>query len=153
MAPVDWRLIFRVEPLQGFPVARFSHDLQGWVVDPAVFDRIVAEVRPQLVLEVGTWKGASAVLLADALKRHRIDGRIICVDTWLGAVEFWTNQYPDMDRFAALNVQFGYPRVYDQFLANVILSGHQDTIIPLPNTSQDRKSTRLNSSHLGISYA
>ncbi len=136
MAPVDWRLIYRVDPYQGFPVDRFRLDLQGWVVDPTVFDRVVAELRPALVIEVGTWKGASAVRFADALKRHRIDGRVICVDTWLGALEFWTNQYPDMDRFAALGLQFGYPQVYYQFLANVILSGHQDTIIPLPNTSQ-----------------
>ena len=133
---LDWHLVFRSDPYQGFPVEKYELDLQGWNAHPVIFDRLIAETQPHVVIEVGTWKGVSAILFADALKRQNLTGRVICVDTWLGALEFWTNEMPDLDRYAALALCHGYPQVYYQFLANVILSGHRDAIIPLPNTSQ-----------------
>ena len=136
MHPIDWRLIFRDDPYKGFPIDHFKLDLQGWNAAPAFFDRIVAELRPVNIFEVGTWKGASTICIADALKRQKIDGRIICIDTWLGALEFWTNEMPDFDRLAALGLRNGYPQVYYQFLANIIISGYQEVVVPLPNTSQ-----------------
>lgn len=136
MPVIDWSLLYREDPYRDFPTRDYVLDLQGWNADAALIDHIVAERRPHIIIEVGSWKGASAVRFAESLKRHGIDGRILCVDTWLGALEFWTNDMPDFDRFAALQIRNGFPQVYYQFLANVILSGHQDIIIPLPNTSQ-----------------
>lgn len=58
-------------------------------------------------------------------------GKILCIDTWLGAIEFWENQ-SDPERFQALQCKHGYPTVYFNFLANVCHAGLQDVIIPFP---------------------
>src|ERR1039458_441832 len=43
-------------------------------------------------------------------------------------------------------------RVADAFDENTLLAPIESSVIPLPHQILDRKSTRLNSSHLGISY-
>lgn len=35
----------------------------------------------------------------------------------------------------SLNRKFGYPQVYYQFLANVVKTGHQERIVPIPISS------------------
>jgi hypothetical protein len=56
---------------------------------------------------------------------------VLCVDTWSGSSEHWADNGYRM----LLNLQHGYPCVYRQFLANVILSGLTTTVFPLPVTS------------------
>ena len=68
--------------------------------------------------------------MADLLKAQG-GGLILCIDTWLGAIEFWTNQ-ADPERYQALDCRHGYPQVYYHFLANVCHAGHQDRIVPFP---------------------
>ena len=85
----------------------------------------------KFIIEVGSWKGASAVTMADALKAEGLDGRILCVDTWLGALEFWSDQ-SDPQRFRALECKHGFPSVYYRFLANICHRGHQQRIVPFP---------------------
>src|SRR4029434_8614820 len=60
--------------------------------------------------------------------------QVVCIDTWLGALEFWTDQ-TDSERYVSLGLRHGYPTVYYQFLANVCHHGLQDRIIPFPQTS------------------
>ncbi len=60
--------------------------------------------------------------------------QIVCIDTWLGALEFWTDQ-ADPERYLSLQLRHGYPTVYYQFLANVCHQGLQDRIIPFPQTA------------------
>jgi len=114
----------------GFDYASRPEDLQGWGSDSPVFERLIARHRPKFIIEVGSWKGGSAISMADALKRQG-GGVILCIDTWLGALEFWSNK-ADPNRFQALECQHGYPSVYYRFLANVCHRGHQDTIVPFP---------------------
>lgn len=59
--------------------------------------------------------------------------KIYCIDTWLGATEFWTNAADTEER--DLRQRSGYPQVYFDFLSNVVQAGMQDIIIPIPNTS------------------
>jgi hypothetical protein len=58
---------------------------------------------------------------------------IYCVDTWLGAEEFWTSKADTEER--NLRQKNGYPQVYFDFLANVVQHDCQDLIVPIPNTS------------------
>ena len=125
-------LIHRVDPYEGFDVGGRTPDLQGWGSQAPIFEEVISQVRPSLILEVGTWKGASAIHMATLCKKHGLhETRIVCVDTWLGALEFWLN-HEDADRYGSLRLRNGYPSVYETFLANVVLSGHQDMIVPFP---------------------
>lgn len=122
-------------PYAGFNPARFPPDLQGWgSADPA-FRALIAELRPALIVEVGSWKGASAIHMASLCREFSLDTRIICVDTWLGSTEHVLGLRPGWKE--SLRPRHGYPRLYYTFLANVLRSGHASRIIPLPNSSDN----------------
>lgn len=123
-----------VNPYMGFNPKRYPVDLHGWGSDAPIFDELVERVRPSLIIEVGTWKGANAIHMADASKKLGLGTTIVCVDTWLGSVEMWQDQ-SDETRYGSLGLKHGYPQLYYQFLANVVRTGHADCIIPFPQTS------------------
>ncbi|MFM8458509.1 MAG: class I SAM-dependent methyltransferase, partial [Chthoniobacterales bacterium] len=116
---------------EGFDHRKYTFDLRGWGGESPIFGELVREVRPSLIIEVGSWKGASAVSMAEAVRQAGLDTKILCVDTWLGALEFRLDQN-DPERFFALECEHGYPRVYYRFLANVCHTKHQQRIIPFP---------------------
>lgn len=129
----SWSQLHAKYPYDGFNP--WPKDEHGWNADSPVFDRLIKEVRPQTVVEVGVWKGASCLHMARLLRQHDLGkSRILAVDTWLGALEFWTRR-DDPDRYQALKCVHGYPTVYYQFLSNVIHAGMQEVIIPFPSTS------------------
>lgn len=105
-------------------------DLRGWNSNNNIFETLILKVKPKTIIEVGSWKGASAINMAQICKEHDLSPQIFCVDTWLGALEFWTNLADTEER----NLYFknGYPQVYYQFLSNVIYTDTQDIITPLP---------------------
>ncbi|MBD9525360.1 MULTISPECIES: class I SAM-dependent methyltransferase [Paracoccus] len=112
-----------------FDGSGFEQDLQGWGGHQFLL-KVIQELRPRLIIEVGVWKGRSALAMADKLKELHLSTPIICIDTWLGAQEhFQTRFRPDMNRKA------GWPRLYEQFLFNVIDRKHQDIVVPLPVSS------------------
>mmetsp|Transcript_40108 Transcript_40108/g.78344 ORF Transcript_40108/g.78344 Transcript_40108/m.78344 type:complete len:307 (+) Transcript_40108:236-1156(+) len=110
-------------------------DLKGWGLRNA-YDKILNEVRPRFMVEVGSWKGLSAVYFANAMREmHGPDAclQLICVDTWLGTTAAWES--PDMEKPIKGNTLYlrnGYPSVYYQFLYNVIDQKVDDIIVPLP---------------------
>jgi hypothetical protein len=135
LAPEDlMKAIHWTDVYEGFDFARFPCDLQGWGGDSPAFAELINEVRPSLVIEVGTWKGASAVSMADAAAREGLSTKIVCVDTWLGALEFRMD-LADTERFGALECRHGYPQVYYRFLANICHRGHHQRIVPFPMDS------------------
>lgn len=103
-------------------------DLQGWRSHHPFLDEAVAEWRPRVVVEVGAWKGASALHMAGAMAARAIPGTVIAVDTWLGAVDHWA----DAGLFAELATEHGYPSLYRTFLGNVLREGLADRVVPLP---------------------
>lgn len=128
-------LIHATDPYAGFDVSARPIDLHGWGSDSPAFRQLLTELKPRLVVEVGTWKGGSAVQMADIVAELALPTEILCIDTWLGALEFWTD-HADPERYQSLALKHGYPTVYYQFLANVVHRGHQSRIIPFPQTSQ-----------------
>jgi Tfp pilus assembly protein PilF len=124
-------MLHRRSPYSGFPLQSYPEDLQGEPANTPVMARLIEATRPELVIEMGSWKGGSAVQMANLLKEGGIGGKIVCVDTWLGGVDTWT----DPARRAELRLRFGYPSVYEQFLANVLHRKVEDVIIPFPQTS------------------
>lgn len=107
-------------------------DLDGWNGNKPIFEKHIKDVQPTRIIEVGTWKGQSAVNMARIVKSLDLNCEIRCVDTWLGALEFWGADTPSRD----LKLKNGYPQVFYQFLSNVVHKGMEDIIIPFPTTSE-----------------
>lgn len=125
------RRIHGINVYTGF-VPTFAEDRQGWNSEHTCFEEIIRGLRPSVVIDVGAWKGASTIYLADLLKRNGIRGAVIAVDTFLGSVEHWDRN----SGFGGLIPhRFGMPLLYEQFLSNVVRGGAQDRIVPLALTS------------------
>ncbi len=121
-------------PYEGFEGKGLRYDPQGWNSERQIFHELIDQVLPNLVIEVGTWKGASAIYMGRHLQKKCPSAKILAVDTWLGALEFWErDQNPGL--YKALRHRQGFPSIYDQFLFNVIHAGLQEIIIPFPQTS------------------
>ena len=133
MTAIDWmELIHAENPYRGFPSDQFATDLQGWGQESPIFEEVISTYRPSQIIEVGTWKGASAIRMAELMKRHHVlKPQLICVDTWLGSVEHWMNRN-DQNHFSSLALKWGRPDLYNTFLANVVRTGHDDVIVPFP---------------------
>jgi SAM-dependent methyltransferase len=110
-------------------------DSQGWNGNHNFFKSIIDDVNPKLIVEVGTWKGQSAINMGKHILENNKDTKIICIDTWLGAIEFWSWASTTPER--NLLLKNGYPQIYYQFLSNVVHNGLQDIITPFPNTSEN----------------
>jgi hypothetical protein len=120
------------EVYDGFDLSGFTLDLQGWNSSHPYFDAFINELKPAQIIEIGTWKGASAINMARLSRRYRLDPTLFCVDTWLGSnAVLWK----DPELRGLLLRKNGLPTLQHQFIANVLLSGLQDTIFPLPMTS------------------
>lgn len=109
-------------------------DLQGWNSNNPVFVDLILKALPKTIIEVGTWKGGSAIHMGNICKSYRVDtepAKIYCIDTWLGAAEFWTGELARTPERNLL-LKNGYPQIYYQFLSNVVHNGLQDYITPIP---------------------
>ena len=125
------RIIHQVSPYQDFNIDGYKLDLRGWGFNSPVFEILIKDNRPKIIIEVGTWNGSSAITMAKYAQEHGLETTIICIDTWLGSPEHRI----DEDYRVSLHLNHGFPRIYYQFLANVILSGMQHCIVPLPQVS------------------
>jgi len=129
------RAVLRHDPFRHALLARFGRiDDQGWNGDHPALARLVREVRPSVILDVGVWKGQSTLTLADALRSQGLDGAVIAIDTWLGSPEHWNPQRTHFG-LPELRLRNGYPRLFQVFRRNVIRSGLQHYVVPLPQTT------------------
>jgi hypothetical protein len=85
------------------------------------------------IIEVGSWKGASAIEICNFFLNKNIIPTIFCVDTFTGS----TFHREHDEFFPMLNCKNGFPTLYQQFLSNIINSGLQEYVIPIPHSSHD----------------
>ncbi len=124
--------LYPTSPYQEFDSSGYEIDLQGWASDSPIFRQLLTAKRPLDVIEVGTWKGASAIGMGEIARDLGLDMKILCVDTWLGSnPELWDEEETSRD----LMRRHGFPQIYFQFLANVIKTECESVIFPLPMTS------------------
>jgi hypothetical protein len=121
-------VLHRGSPFENFDASGLDFDPQGWFEDSPIFDEFIDGLKPQVIIEVGSWKGTSAMHMAKRLKQHVDDFAIICIDTWLGAAEAWMFDEIHVN----MNCINGYPSLYRQFMYNMIHEGLEDHIVPLP---------------------
>ncbi len=145
--------LFELDPYDGLIPGEL--DLHGWGGHKEFFDWALDETfspsntgwlmgadrrplhrysDPGLVVEVGTWKGRSVNAMATHIRERNFPVEVVCVDTWLGAAEFWTDRH-DRNRYLSLSLRNGFPQVYYTFLSNMLLKGHRDIVTPFPQTS------------------
>lgn len=127
-------LLFEADPYEDFDGSEIPFDLQGWGSKSVVFEQFISQTRPSLILEVGSWKGGSASSMAQVCETLALPTEIVCIDTWLGAPEFW-DDHGDADRYLSLKLRNGYPQVFYQFLANMMKSGQSARVTPMPLSS------------------
>ena len=94
-----------------------------------------------LIIEVGSFWGASAITQSRALKRSGKKGAVLCIDPFSGDAAMWSNVLgpPRLGQRAFLrgnflNIGGGRPRIFDQFMINVNSSGVSDVIVPMVAT-------------------
>jgi len=100
-------------------------DVQGWWDYSEKFMQLA--MGAQFIVEIGSWLGKSAIEFCKAAPQ----AEVVCIDTWLGAAEMWHNKL-DPDRYLRLRKKHGYPQLYYDFLRNIVLSGKQSQVTPMP---------------------
>ena len=126
--------IFETSPYEGFDPSPWPDDLQGWGSDHPLLIGAVREFDARRILEIGSWKGRSAINMARQAVAMGSDCEVVCVDTWLGSSEHWLKAQPGW--YESLQIRFGQPRLYFTFLSNVVRAGLQDVVTPFPCTSE-----------------
>ena len=133
--PINIReILYGPNPVDfNIPDRQLNFDLQGWNSDNKIFFDLVNEIKPNLIIEVGTWKGRSAINMAKHIKTLGLKSSIICIDTFLGAPEHWIE--PNL--LADMKLKNMRPQLFEQFLSNILHEGCEDIIVPFPQTSQN----------------
>ena len=118
-------------PYEGFPTSQWPSNWHGWESEHPWFTQAVSELRPTVVVEVGTFLGGSARYFAKCLRDLWLDSAVVCIDTWLAERVLWSSE---AWRPTLLH-RFGRPEFYNTFMANTIRAGLTDYIVPLPMSS------------------
>jgi len=117
-------------PYIGFPVGAWSGI---WYGDPGaqrdIFKTCIARLKPRIIVEVGSFVGESSIFMAKEIKAQKMDTAIIAVDTWYAGIDHWNGAREK------IKPHFGRPDLYYRFVANVIVHGCQDVIVPLATDS------------------
>ena len=140
-----WRLFYRDNPLATFEPD--SDDMQGWNSDSPVFEAVLRTLHPRLIVEVGSWKGASAIHMAKLAP----EAQILCIDTWLGSPEMMDHHNPISDDLRRVH---GWAQLYYTFASNVVRHVGRERICPLalPSTVAAHLLRRLPSFQADVVY-
>lgn len=115
------------------------NDLYQYDTDANNIDRSIEQIfgsykeKEVLIIEVGSWKGSSAITMAKYFLDKNIIPTILCIDTWSGSTY---HRFHD-GAFPSLKCKNGFPTLYPRFLSNIIHSNLQEYIIPIPHASHD----------------
>ncbi|CAK8560622.1 unnamed protein product [Lathyrus sativus] len=123
-----------VSPFVDFPpphaeeMLRRSKKVTGWGSHGAVFGNLIRKVQPRIIVEVGTFLGASAIHMAELTQRLGLETQILCIDDFRG----WAGFRNQVKNIAMLN---GDVLLYYQFLQNVVTFNQTGSILPVPFSS------------------
>ncbi|KAK7275421.1 hypothetical protein RIF29_16537 [Crotalaria pallida] len=128
------RLFDGTSPFHNFPpehasaMLRRTTKVKGWGSNGAVFENLIRKVRPRVIVEVGTFLGASAIHMAELTQRLGLETQILCIDDFRG----WAGFRDQFKNIAMLN---GDVLLYYQFLYNVAVFNRTGSILPVPFSS------------------
>ncbi|XP_057445920.1 uncharacterized protein LOC130738037 isoform X3 [Lotus japonicus] len=128
------RLFNGTSPFHGFPPAHAagklsrSKKVKGWGSNGAVFENLIRRVRPETIVEVGTFLGASSLHMAELTRRFGLKTQILCIDDFRGWAGF-------RDRFNTTPMVNGDVFLYYQFLQNAVTRNLTESVLPVPFSS------------------
>lgn len=117
-------------PFSGFPPEHARallrpRRIKGWGSTGTVFERLLKEVRPRTIVELGTFLGASAVHMAALARDLGLQTQILCVDDFRGWPGF-------RQKFRDIQILNGDVMLFYQFMQNVASMNLTDTVVPVP---------------------
>ena len=114
--------------------ARCDFSYQMSQLKPTLVRKVLTYMRtpPALWLEVGTYLGTSALVVAAVAQELGLCTSVVCIDTWCGDANMWMwHKAKPMGDLLKMDRATGDLGIYRSFLANVIATGHTDRILPL----------------------
>jgi hypothetical protein len=106
-----------------------SKKVKGWGSNDAVFENLIRKVKPEIIVEVGTFLGASALHMAELTQRLGLKTQIYCIDDFRGWAGF-------REQFKNIDILNGDVLLYYQFLQNVVTFNQTGSVLPLPFASE-----------------
>ncbi|XP_062198429.1 uncharacterized protein LOC133901168 [Phragmites australis] len=102
---------------------------RGWGSTGAVFAELIESVRPDTIVELGAFLGASALHMAAVSKNLSLSPAILCIDDFRGWPAFRERFRRDVPP-----QRHGDALLLPQFMANVAVAGRDATerVLPLP---------------------
>eukprot|EP00249_Psilotum_nudum_P014000 c24613_g2_i1 orf=185-1129(+) len=119
-----------VSPFDGFPPEHIKpllkgKRIKGWGSYGVVFDILMREVRPTVVIELGSFLGASAIHMANLSRDLQLNTLFLCVDDYRGWPGF-------REKFKDVKMVNGNVMLLNQFLQNVAVTNFTESVLPLP---------------------
>ncbi|MEI8125147.1 MAG: class I SAM-dependent methyltransferase [Parachlamydiaceae bacterium] len=99
-------------------IKNLPFDDHGWFVNSKQLQTLIEDYQPEIVIEVGSWLGASTRFIASHLQSS---GLLYAVDTWAGS--------PNEPAYYIKDSRLPY--LYQLFLSNVKHAGLTNKIIPV----------------------
>ncbi|KAK2353492.1 hypothetical protein P8452_74075 [Trifolium repens] len=130
------RIFNESSPFLNFPpphtaaILRLNKKVKGWGSHGAVFENLIRKVKPKIIVEVGTFLGASAIHMAGLTQQLGLKTQILCIDDFRG----WAG-FRDKFRNTDIPMLHGDVLLYYQFLQNVVTFNKTDSILGLPFSS------------------
>jgi hypothetical protein len=120
-----------VSPYKGFPSREVAALLQpervkGWGSERTVFRRLMEEVRPRVVVELGSFLGASATHMGAVARELGLETDIFCFDDFRGWPGFRSGDLADIRQ------QNGDVMLMNQFMQNVVHRNLSGSVLPVP---------------------
>ena len=119
---------------EGFDITPYKDSLEpGSMPADGLYEDWIQRYKPNIIIEVGSFLGYSAIKMAKEVKRLSLPTKIICIDTWLGSPEHYRMYKAKED--TRIGYKNGYPTLYYKFISSVIQNEVQDIIYPFPYPS------------------
>jgi hypothetical protein len=118
---------------ENLDISNFQFNLSSGILNSFFIEILKTIKEDDLIIEVGTWEGASAIGMGEILKNNNIQNfTILCIDTWLG-----NSYHREGGHLETLRIKNGYPQLFFHFLKNVKSVKMENNIIPFPTQSID----------------
>ena len=127
------RVYNATSPYDNFPPAHVrgllrDKRLKGWGSYGEVFEHLIQKVKPKVIIEVGTFLGASALHMAELTRKLGLDSLILCIDDFRGWLGF-------RDLVGFVNMVNGDVLLLYQFMQNVVQNNATGSVLPIPFSS------------------
>lgn len=98
-----------------------------------VIDAVLAHTNSTFLVVAGTLLEGSTIRIAERIKYKHYDTSIVSIDPFTGnaGMLLWENSNYDNNIWRMVRNEYGRPRMYDRFLANIRELGHDDLVVPV----------------------